>query len=177
MIPIHWFFKASWVFRTLFYRLFFAKVGISSYIGKPLFLKGSKGIVLGDNVRIFPNSRIEVHNDSKLIFEDNVSVGQGFHVISSNNIVIQNGTMISANVFISDTDHTFELENTPIDRQPIKVQSTRIGKNCFIGYGVVILPGTTLGDGCIVGANSTVRGNFPPNSIVVGTPAKVLRSK
>ena len=51
---------------------------------------------------------------------------------------------------------------------------TWIGKNCFIGGRSLILPGVTIGDSCIVGAGSVVTRSVPPNSIVVGNPAKVI---
>jgi acetyltransferase-like isoleucine patch superfamily enzyme len=47
-----------------------------------------------------------------------------------------------------------------------------IGNNVFIGINTTILPGTTIGDNCIVGAGSVVRGKFPENSVILGNPAK-----
>lgn len=55
-------------------------------------------------------------------------------------------------------------------------QKTRIGSNCFIGCGAIILPGITIGDQVIVGAGSVVTKDVPAHSIVGGNPAKVLRS-
>ena len=53
---------------------------------------------------------------------------------------------------------------------------TRIGADCFIGGRSMIMPGITIGDGCIVGAGSVVTKDVPPRSIVAGNPAKVIRS-
>ena len=53
---------------------------------------------------------------------------------------------------------------------------TRIGKRCFIGANVIIMAGVTIGDEVIVGAGAIVTKDIPPNSIVVGNPAKVIRS-
>lgn len=53
---------------------------------------------------------------------------------------------------------------------------TRIGKNCFIGGESIILPGITIGDGCVVGAGSVVTKDVPAASVVAGNPARVLRS-
>lgn len=53
---------------------------------------------------------------------------------------------------------------------------TRIGKFCFIGAGSIILPGIIIGDHCIVGAGAVVTKNVPDRSVVVGNPARVIRT-
>jgi len=55
-------------------------------------------------------------------------------------------------------------------------QSTKIGKNCFIGCASIIMPGVQIGDHVIVGAGSVVTKDVPSHSIVAGNPAKVVRS-
>ena len=50
----------------------------------------------------------------------------------------------------------------------------KIGNNVFIGNSCTILPSTVIGDNCIVGAGSVVRGKFPDNSVIIGNPAKVV---
>jgi acetyltransferase-like isoleucine patch superfamily enzyme len=52
---------------------------------------------------------------------------------------------------------------------------TRIGRNCFIGGRSLILPGVTIGDGCIVGAGSVVTRSVPPGCVVAGNPAKIVQ--
>lgn len=49
-----------------------------------------------------------------------------------------------------------------------------IGENVFIGTGSTVLMGTTIGDNCIVGSNSEVKGDFPRDSVIAGNPAKVI---
>lgn len=53
---------------------------------------------------------------------------------------------------------------------------TRIGARCFIGAHSIILPGVTIGDGVIVGAGSVVTKDAPPNVVIAGNPARVLRT-
>lgn len=54
--------------------------------------------------------------------------------------------------------------------------NTYIGRNCFIGAHAIIMPGVRVGDGCIVGTGAVVTKDVPSHSIVVGNPAKVVRS-
>jgi len=50
----------------------------------------------------------------------------------------------------------------------------KVGNNVFIGNNCVLLPNTTIGDNCIIGIGSIVRGQFPDNSVIIGNPAKVI---
>ena len=51
----------------------------------------------------------------------------------------------------------------------------RIGRNCWLGAGVIVLQGVTIGDNTVVGAGSVVTKDLPSNVLAVGTPARVLR--
>ena len=50
-----------------------------------------------------------------------------------------------------------------------------IGKNCWLGAGVIVLPGVTIGDNAVIGAGSVVTKDIPSNVVAVGNPCKVLR--
>lgn len=171
-------FKIFWILRGLMYKPFFGKFGLPSYIGKPVFIGKFKQMFIGQRVRIFPGARIEVvDKESSIIFEDNISVGQNLHIISGGGqkLIIGTNTTISANVFITNVDHEYKEIDVHVLKQNILMKNTRIGENCFIGYGVVIQAGTILGKQCIVGANAVVRGNFPDYSVIAGVPAKIIK--
>lgn len=112
----------------------------------------------GRAVRIFPGLRAECIGTGSLTVGDDVSIGQGFHVIASGSVEIGEGALISANVFVTDTDHGFDNPDLPILRQPNVIRPTFIGRRCFLGVGARIQAGTQLGDGCVVGANAVVKG-------------------
>tara|TARA_R110001606_G_C15404041_1_gene653828 strand:+ start:13398 stop:13952 length:555 start_codon:yes stop_codon:yes gene_type:complete len=167
--------KILWAIRAIVYGAVFCRFGFPGYIGRPAFLLGTRRMHIGKRIRIFPGLRAECHGQGRLFIHDNVSIGQNFHVIASSDLHIESGCLISGDVFVTDTEHTFEQVNVPIFDQPDRVAPTRIGENCFLGIGARIQAGTILGDGCIVGANAVVRGNFPPHSVLVGAPARVIK--
>ncbi|PQO43902.1 acyltransferase [Blastopirellula marina] len=76
----------------------------------------------------------------------------------------------------SDTYVAFEATILSHDMVRALKVDTFIGSNCFIGGRSIILPGVTVGDGSIVAAGAVVTKDVPPNSIVAGNPAKVIRS-
>src|SRR6266849_1526407 len=63
------------------------------------------------------------------------------------------------------------LEGYPVTYQPVT-----LGRSVWLPWRVFVMPGSTIGDGSVIGANSLVAGAIPPNSLAVGTPAKVIRS-
>lgn len=175
-MDIHKFYKISWTFRALLYKLFFGSFKIPSYIGPPVFLLSTKNIYIGKRVRIFPHLRAECHGAGRIIVEDNVSIGQGFHITAMGDIRIGKGTLITGYVSITDIEHEYISTELPIFQQSNIWKRTEIGENCFIGMGARIQAGTTLGKGCIIGANAVVRGVFPDHSVIVGVPGRIIKS-
>ena len=88
---------------------------------------------------------------------------------------IGKGTVITANVCITDIHHDYKELGKPLVEQKYLHYKTTIGNNCFIGFGAVIQAGTLLGNNCIVGANSVVKGVFPDYSIIVGAPGRIVK--
>jgi acetyltransferase-like isoleucine patch superfamily enzyme len=169
-------FKIFWILRGLIYKPFFGKYSLPSYIGKPVFIGNFKRIFIGKRVRIFPGARIEViGNDASVVFEENVSIGQNLHITSASELVIGKNTTILESVMITNIDHDYQEIAKPIWEQKLIIKETKIGENCFIGYGAVIQAGTMLGKQCVVGANAVVRGTFPPYSVIVGVPARIVK--
>ena len=123
-----------------------------------------------------PGARLEAHGLSgSIVFEENVSVGQNLHCTAASQLVIGANTVVTANVCITDIVHSYKDFDLKQDSKPITTNPTYVGRNCFIGFGAVILPGTYLGDNSVVGANSVVKGVYPEGSRLAGNPAKVLK--
>jgi acetyltransferase-like isoleucine patch superfamily enzyme len=63
-----------------------------------------------------------------------------------------------------------------LDGYPVTYEPVTLGKSVWLPWRVFIMPGTTIGDGAVIGANSLVQGTIPPYSLAVGSPAKVIKS-
>ena len=169
-------YRPIWFLKTFLYRIYFGSIGFPSYLGKPLFLYGSKRIHIGKRVRIFPGMRAEVIKGGRLEIHDGVSIAQNFHVTCADILCIERNTIIAFGVMITDIDPDYRELGVPVGDQPYIVSKTRIGQNCFIGAGAKIQAGTVLGKQCIVGSNAVVRGTFPDCSVIVGAPARIVKT-
>lgn len=109
---------------------------------------------------------------------DNVGIS-GATIYAWKDIRIGDDCIVGANVKIFDTDfHPVDAaQRLKGNRDAVKTASVKIGNNVFIGANAIILKGTELGDGCIVGAGSVVSGKFPAGATIVGNPARVVQNK
>lgn len=168
--------KLFWAIRGLFCRMTFGRFGSFSYIGKPLKIQGKGNIYVDNKVRIQPGIRMETDSHGIIHIAENTSIGQNVHLTASGEVLeIGKNTTILGNVFITNTDHEYREIGIHVLKQKHIVKTTRIGENCFIGYGACIQAGTILGKQCVVGANAVVRGCFPDYSVIVGVPGHIIK--
>lgn len=168
--------KIFWVIRGIVYKIKFAKFGNFSYIGKPVFLEGTKNITIARRVRIFPGARMQCIGKGRIYIGENTSIAQNLHITAmQETLAIGKGVTILGNVCITNIDHEYQQIDVPILEQKMSYNKTEIGDNCCIGYGACIQAGTILGKQCIVGAGAVVRGTFQDYSVIVGVPAKVVK--
>jgi acetyltransferase-like isoleucine patch superfamily enzyme len=168
--------KIFWLFRGVLYQCIQFRKPKLCLVGKPIFILGIRKIFFGHRTRLFPNSRFEALEGGSIVFGDNVSVGHNLHITSAElPLEVGDNCMISSNVMITNIDHDYSDRGSLNPFMNNLVKRTTIGKNCFIGTGAVILPGTIINDNCIVGANSVVRGDFPSNCMLAGNPAKTIK--
>jgi acetyltransferase-like isoleucine patch superfamily enzyme len=84
--------------------------------------------------------------------------------------------MFANGCFITDGNHRFDDPEKPVPWQGFDTEGpTRVGDDVWCGAHVVITSGVTVGERCVIGANSVVTRDLPPRSIAAGAPAKVLR--
>ena len=100
----------------------------------------------------------------------------GVMVAAAELVGIGEHCMFANGCLISDAAHRFDDPVKPVPWQGFSSKGpTRVGDNVWCGAHVVITSGVTVGERCVIGANSVVTEDIPPFSIAVGVPAKVLR--
>lgn len=106
---------------------------------------------------------------------DNVFIGWGTVIDSNLSVAIGTNTFVAPSCFITDTNHHYENPVIPVRLQGCEYKPVSIGDDVWIGAHAVILPGITIGNGSVVGANSTVTKDIPPGVVVAGSPARVIK--
>lgn len=130
----------------------FAEIGEGCYIEPPLRANwGGKHVHFGKMV--YANFNLTLVDDT--------------------HIYVGDYTLIGPNVTIATAGHPINPELREKAYQFNR--SVKIGKNCWIGAGAVIVPGVTIGDNTVIGAGSIVTKDIPANVVAVGNPCRVLR--
>lgn len=96
-----------------------------------------------------------------------------FTAVDDTHIYVGDYTMFGPNVILATAGHPIlpELREEAYQyNMPV-----HIGKNCWLGAGVIVLPGVTIGDNTVIGAGSVVTKDIPSNVVAVGNPCRVLR--
>ena len=153
----------------------FKKSGSQLNIGENCTIKSSfLSNLVGLSQRTIIVSRTK---EAKINIGNNVGIS-GTTIYARKVISIGDNTLIGGNVKIFDNDfHPIEVEARNIDdKDTIRTREVVIGKDCFVGCNSIILKGTKIGDGSVVGAGSVVCGEFPGGVIIAGNPAKVIKT-
>lgn len=162
-------------------KLLFSKVRIIRY---PFYIRGGENVYFGEGFTSGVGLRLDAFEQygkkkPKLTFGKNCQVNDYVHIGCVESIEIGDDVLIASKVFITDHNHG-DLEEhsdfllSPIERKLIS-NNVRIGNKSWIGESVMILPGVSIGKGCIIGAGSIVTKNIPDFSVAVGNPAKVIK--
>lgn len=138
--------------RTAMLQEMFAAFGDGSYIEPPLHANfGGRHVHFGQNV--YANFNLTLVDDT--------------------HIYVGDGTMLGPNVVLATAGHPVL---PALRRKGYQFNAPiQIGQNCWLGAGVIVLPGVTIGDNTVVGAGSVVTKDLPANVLAVGTPCRVLR--
>lgn len=148
--------------RSILQQLF-GKIGSNVSVGQPFLCDYGRNIYIGNHV----------------------SVNMNCTFVDCNKIIIGNNVLIASNVQLYTSTHPVELSERLVPGWTPEsggyfcrtyALPITIGNGCWIGGGVIILPGVSIGNGSVIGAGSVVTKNIPDNSLAAGNPCRVIRA-
>lgn len=174
------------------------------FIGKKVTLRHRKHISMGNLVKIGDYVELDGLSKEGLLFGNNCSIGKytiirgtgGLTVLGkgisfgnnsscadycffgcSGGITIGDDVIMGQSVRFHSQSHNYENPSVLIRKQGVTSKGIQVGNNNWIGSGAVILDGVKIGNNCVIGANTLVNKNIPSNSVAVGNPVKIIKSR
>lgn len=158
--------------------------GCGVTLGRGVMIDGlsKDGIFIGDGASIGPYGMIRATSAPSNIGKgfkmgNNSSLDAFAFVGASGGVVIGNDVIMGQKVSFHSENHLYDRLDLPIRHQGTTRQGIVVEDNCWIGSNVTFLDGSHVSSGCVIGAGSVVRGYIPPNSIAVGVPARIVKTR
>lgn len=141
---------------------------------------GKGKLRIGDNTSIGAFSRLIISTSFNQLGKfirigKNVGIGEFAYLGGAGGLTIGNDCIIGQYFSCHPENHHFTNPNTLIRYQGVSRSGIRVGNNCWIGAKVTILDGVEIGDNCVIAAGAVVTKSMPPNSVIAGVPAKVIK--
>ena len=151
------------------------------FLGPNVQIFGLKNTVIKENCTIGENSLFIVNNRSneeiQLTVNSNVYIGRHNFITVGKSVFINEYCIIGDNCSLIGAGKIFKNPLVPYAMSGINFEkSIYIGVNCWLGNNVSIVGNVKIGHGSIIGANSLVTKDIPPFSMVIGSPAKIIKS-
>lgn len=186
------FIRGTWLaLRFLYCRLYqvrFSKCG-SFFVRGPFLIRGAKYISIGS---LRAGDRISIHAVDRYgaqSFTPTITIGDGVHFSNdvhigcTHSVILGDGVLVGSHVYITDHDHGIysgdephSLPSEPPSQRPLTMNGTVvIEDNVHIGEFATVLKNVRIGAGSIIGAQSVVTRDIPPDTIAAGSPARPLK--
>lgn len=173
------------IYRSFLGRILSKLANIYAKLHKPFMVYGINDPTTGifrKYTRI--SSTAQIMNDYRLSIGDNVWIWHYSIIDATEGIIIEDGVQIGAwvGIFTHGSEHSLRLLGEQFvhipnsERKGYTRGTINIGKYTFIGAGSTILPGVTIGKGCLIAAGTLVSNDVPDYAIVVGRPGKIKGS-
>ncbi|MBK6846057.1 MAG: acyltransferase [Proteobacteria bacterium] len=134
-------------------------------------------IELGDELQLKDGARL-IARSARIIVGKRVAIGAHCDITATlADIVIGDYCRIAGEVYLATGNHRFARADQLIMEQGCSFEPVRIGSDCWFGRRAMVLPGVTIGDGCVVAAGAIVTRDVPPMSVVAGIPARVIKQR
>lgn len=139
-----------------------------------IFVGKGASLFLGNKIRIHGNSRLTIDMGGVLSIGENTALNRNNGIFCFKNIKIGRNCIFGPNVLIYDHDHDF--------RNPMGIKANQytkeevvIGDDVWLGANVVILKGTKLGNGCVVGAGAVISGTYKDGSVIIQKRNEIVK--
>jgi acetyltransferase-like isoleucine patch superfamily enzyme len=142
-----------------------------------------RGVTLGAGVSLGAFSQLRPSSYYGGLLGEGCDIGAGTtfgpyaYIGCGGMIRIGKNCMFGPRVSLIAENHVITPAGVPLKGAGVTRAGIQIGDDCWFGANVVVVDGARIGDGVIVAAGAVVRGEVPPNSIVGGVPARLLRSR
>lgn len=170
--------KISGLLRYFLARVYYLKSLRASGLG---LIGKDCGIHILEQGRMSWRGRIAINDHSMLYAKGNLEIGANFYVNKYASIIAHEAISIGDNVSVGqfttilDHDHAYHREGENIRFEGFHTAPVRIGNNVWIANHCNILRGVTIGDNVVVGANTLIHKDVPPNCVVMGVPFKIVK--
>jgi len=157
-------------------------------LGSQCYIRGLAHMKIGKDFRAGPGLWLEAVTLYKgqvfcptVLIGEGVEVSHSVHIASTHYVEIGDHCLLGSRILITDHGHGQYSASEPVsphspgDRPLDSSGRVVIGRNVWIGDGVVVLPGAEIGEGSVIGANSVVTGIIPPFTVAAGAPARTIR--
>lgn len=188
--------------RKIFYPCLFKKVGKGVVLGRNITLRhpqkislgancfiddnvvldakgeGNRGLKLGENVYVGRNSILSCKEGS-IFIDDYSNISANCSLLSETEINLGKYCFLAGHCYlVAGGNHSFDDVTTPIMFQPsFSKGGIGIAEDVWLGAGVIVLDGVTIGKGSVVGAGAVVTQSLPEYSVAVGSPAERIRDR
>lgn len=129
------------------------------------------------------NKPTYIHDTATFVFHKNISIGKycrighECHIDGEGGVTIGDGTILASRVVILSSSHAYKQNELLPYSGADELLPVQIGKGCWLGWGALIKPGITIGDGAIIAMGSVVTKNVEAGQVVAGNPAVVVNNR
>ena len=142
------------------------RFGVVERISPNVLLEFNRGaeVALGKKIRVHSGSKIKVRRGALLSIGAGTKINYNCMIVCRQSVSIGEKCEFGPGVLVYDHDHDFRAG---LEKKEYKCSDVVIGNRVWIGANTVILRGAVIGDDCVIGAGSIVKGNVPANSVLV----------
>ena len=133
-------------------------------------------LTIGAGTLLEPGCWITIADSGRVEIGEGCFLNLRTMIAAQERVTIGDHVMFANGCFVSDAAHRYDDPDKPVTWQGFTSKGpTEIGSNCWFGVNCVVNTGVTVGDRCVIGANSVVTRDIPPGTVAAGAPAKVVR--